>query len=60
MGLLVKSTFYAKCVASKCLRERKQVQTNSGGSTTVVGRNAVDLKMLGESDEGQTDHPPLE
>ncbi len=27
---------------------------------TVVGRNVVDLKVLGGSDEGQTDHPPLE
>ena len=29
-----------------CLGERDQVQTNSGGSTTVVGRNVGDLKVL--------------
>ena len=53
---LVKSPFYAKHHVELlqgtytwiliCLREREQVETNSGGRTTDVGRSAGDLKVL--------------
>ena len=38
-----------------CLREREQVETNLGGIPTVVGRNAVDLKMLNAEARRTTD-----
>ena len=52
-GLLVKPPFFAitpQCdpqshLQHQCLRERYQVETNSGGYATIVGQNTGDLKM---------------
>ena len=40
---------------NRCLREREQVETNLGGIPTVVGRNAVDLKMINAEARRTTD-----